>query len=75
MNTAQETPSETPQQLDDFTGQQHWLTYPQAAELIGCSTKTLQRRVKAREIVPYLRHGSTNWWFKAEDVTALIIGA
>lgn len=74
MNTAEETPTETAQQFDGL--QSHdWLTYPEAAELMGCSTKTLQRRVKAREIVPYLRHGSRHWWFKTEDVTALIVAS
>lgn len=74
MNTAEETPTATAQQPDD--GQERfWLTYPEAAALIGCSTKTLQRRVKAREIVPYLRHGSRHWWFKIEDVNELILGS
>jgi excisionase family DNA binding protein len=73
MNTAQETPLATPQQPEDDG--QCWLTYHEAAALIGCSTKTVQRRVKAKEITPYLRHGSNNWWFKIEDVNALIIGA
>lgn len=73
MNTAEETPTATAQQYDELP--QQWLTYPEAAALIGCSTKTLQRRVKAREIVPYLRHGSRHWWFKIEDVNELILGA
>jgi excisionase family DNA binding protein len=69
MNTAQET---SPAPYDDPA--QTWFTYAEAAELIGCSTKTLQRRVKAKEITPHLRYGSRHWWFKAEDVTALILG-
>lgn len=73
MNTAQELPEATAQQ---DTGAEHeWLTYAEAAGLIGCSTKTLQRRVKAKEIVPYLRHGSRHWWFKTEDINGLILGA
>jgi excisionase family DNA binding protein len=72
MNTAQETPSETALQPENSS--QEWLTYPEAAAILGCSTKTLQRRVKAQEIAPYLRHGSRHWWFKPEDIARLLIG-
>jgi excisionase family DNA binding protein len=73
MNTARETPSyATPQQYEG--PETDWMNYAEAAVAMGCSTKTLQRRVKAGEIVPYIRYGSKQYWFKSEDVVRLVIG-
>lgn len=70
--TAQEPQPATPQQ--DTGSEADWLTYAEAAHLIGCSTKTLQRRVKAKEITPYLRYGRRHYWFKTEDITRMLVG-
>lgn len=68
MNTAQETTPSAAAGQDS-----EWMTYAEAAALIGCSTKTIQRRVKAEELVPHLRHGSRHWWLKSEDVARLLV--
>ena len=71
--TAQDPQSATPQQDDE--NDLGWLTYDEAATALGCSTKTIQRRVKSKELTPYLRYGrGANHWFKAEDITRLLLG-
>lgn len=48
-----------------------WLTYQQAAEQLGCSKKTLQRRVQAGDLTPHKRTGYAGRVFSARDIAAL----
>lgn len=49
----------------------NWLTYQQAADRLGCSTKTLQRRVNAGDLTAHKRIGYAGPVFAAQDIAAL----
>ncbi|UXE04787.1 MerR-like helix-turn-helix DNA binding domain protein [Arthrobacter phage Shambre1] len=56
---------------DSATGSTAWLTYQQAAAVLHCSTKTIQRLVRRGELTKHVRAGSNTRYVSATQVNAL----